>query len=329
MNKRLLALLVAMLMIVVSVGAMAENPKTSSISISKTYNSETGVIPADSLTFTATAVGFVNAAGDADDVPENTPIMTGDVTFSEVDGATSTENVVLDFSQQSFSAVGVYTYRVTESSSTPVQGVDYSDTVEFRVLVGYNEAGDIVVQDVRFSQLENSAKKGGLTNTLKASGKDNALTIKKIIAGNMGDTKDTFVVQITVTAANGRNLSGLKSVKVNDEEVPVLNGVFTITVGHNETYEITGIPVGAQIAVVETNKVGHQDLDNYKASYASTDDSAQNAVAGTAEMITITNTRDQSIDTGVNTDVLPYVMLMAIVAAGAVIFLMKRRAIHE
>ena len=34
-------------------------------------------------------------------------------------------------------------------------------------------------------------------------------------------------------------------------------------------------------------------------------------------------------DTGVNTDVLPYVMLMAIVAAGAVIFLMKRRAIHE
>lgn len=328
MNKRLLALLVAMLMIVVSVGAMAENPQTS-ISISKTYNSETGVIPADSLTFTATAVGFVNAAGDADDVPENTPVMTGDVTFSEADGATFTENVVLDFSQQSFSAVGVYTYSVTESSSTPVQGVDYSDTVEFRVLVGYDDAGNIVVQNVQISESENGKKKGGLTNTLKASGKDNALTIKKIIAGNMGDTKDTFVVQITVTAANGRNLSGLKSVKVNDEEVPVLNGVFTITVGHNETYEITGIPVGAQIAVVETNKVDHQDLDNYKASYASTDDSAQNAVAGTAEMITITNTRDQSIDTGVNTDVLPYVMLMAIVAAGAVIFLMKRRAIHE
>lgn len=328
MNKRLLALLVAMLMIVVSVGAMAENPKTS-ISISKTYNSETGVIPADSLTFTATAVGFVNAAGDTDDVPENTPVMTGDVTFSEADGATSTENVALDFSGQSFSAVGVYTYKVTEASSTPVQGVDYSDTVEFKVLVGYNEAGNIVVQNVQFSQFENGAKKGGLTNTLKASDKDNALTIKKIIAGNMGDTQDTFVVQVTVTAASGQKLSGLKSVEVNGEAVSVLNGVFTITVGHDGTYEITGIPVGAQIAVVETNKVGQQDLDNYKASYVSTDDSAQDAVAGTAETITITNTREQVIETGVNTDVLPYVMLMAIVAAGAVIFLMKRRAIHE
>lgn len=70
-------------------------------------------------------------------------------------------------------------------------------------------------------------------------------------------------------------------------------------------------------------------MDNYTASYVSTDDSAQNAVAGIAETITITNTREQVIETGVNTDVLPYVMLMAIVAAGAVIFLMKRRAIHE
>ena len=89
------------------------------------------------------------------------------------------------------------------------------------------------------------------------------------------------------------------------------------------------------MTAVETDKKVNQpgaDRSNslYDATYA-VGETATNVASATAagSTIAITNNRTSSIDTGVTTDSMPYILLMAFVAILAVAFVAKKRSVKE
>lgn len=130
------------------------------------------------------------------------------------------------------------------------------------------------------------------------------LTVNKTVSGNMYDADKEFA--FTVTYGNETATFNLKK---------------------DETYTIEGIPVGTAVTVSE-------NPDDYTYSFVSitdgvTKEDTTNGVSFTmpAQDVTvvINNDKTVTVDTGVLLDTLPYILILGIVAVGAVLLIKKRR----
>lgn len=342
MNKKLLALLLAILMVAMSAVAMADTQ--TSIKITKTYESDidgdkiTQTVPSETLTFTATFIGYKDAADEAD--PD---VTTENMTATQsVAAGTNSYEVTFTPDIDNFSQAGYYTFRVTEEGQS-IQGEEYNSkgasSFDFVVLVGYDAAGDLEITDVQFVTKTDTqdAKISGFTNNY-ATGE---FQIKKTMSGNQADVNDTFEVTLTVSAYGSNKLDpAFTNILVNDVSTAPKTGTheYTVTIGNNQTLTIAGIPVGAQVTVEETDKIGEDGIA-YTATYstssldAGTEDSEDaptiTVLADGTAKVGIHNFRDSSIDTGVTTDSMPYILLMAFVAILAVAFVAKKRTVKE
>lgn len=323
MNKRLLALLVAMLMIVVSVGAMAEGQNISGSSVEVPINKTfAGDHAAETLTFTVT--------------PKTAPAgveleNVRTITMADVDQAGSAS---IELNASDYKVPGEYTYEVKENAGNTA-GVTYDPAVYTLKVQAYLVDGQMQISaTLRKGEAQAKNKSADFENIYLATTEStDPLTVAKVIEGNGADSRDEFVIQVSFPKSmDGKTLSKAPSYSAaagaqvtmghTDEDY-----VFNMTVNGGESVKFYNLPTGWRYAVTETNATGSVSGQTYTATYSANQNGT--ITVGTPTTVTVTNTFDLTIDTGVNTDVLPYVMLMAIVAAGAVIFLMKRRAIHE
>ena len=346
MNKRLLALLVAMLMIVVSVGAMAEDLQpathpgqgggstsatgqdTASIELVKTYTGENK--PGQTFKFAVVKETGPNGA----DVPDITLSNSGEITI----GADETSgSLTINLPEPTETTVpGEYHYTIREESGTTA-GVTYDGTVyDLTVTYYYSENGDMIRAASLKKQGDSGIKytQAGFENAYTATTQDNGLlTVKKEIAGNGADARDTFEITVTIPKTNGSVNLGVAPISSDGGAVTedLNNYVVTFKLQGGESGSVYNLPNGWRYEVAESGVTDGKvtgDVSGYEYT-SSIEESSGTVSLNTPSTVTVINTFDLTIDTGVNTDVLPYVMLMAIVAAGAVIFLMKRRAIHE
>lgn len=138
------------------------------------------------------------------------------------------------------------------------------------------------------------------------------ITIQKFITGNMANENDSF--EFTVSGNS------------------VVDADKSFNLKHSEKKEIT-VRVGDEITVSET-------AGNYTPSYTVTvgnDDGAEVADSGSTnsvtykvtdasnQTITFTNKYEVTIDTGISLDMLPYVIILAVVVLGGAAFVLKRR----
>ena len=142
------------------------------------------------------------------------------------------------------------------------------------------------------------------------------LVIKKIVNGNMVDENKEFQFTYTYKVGN-------RTVNENFE----LKG--------GQTYTISGIPVGTEVTVTE-NETGYDTSYSYKLAPESEGETPETVTvderickftvrADKYNEITFTNSKFQIPDTGVLLDSLPYVLILAVVAAGAVLTIARRR----
>ena len=90
----------------------------------------------------------------------------------------------------------------------------------------------------------------------------------------------------------------------------------TFHLKHGETLSIANLPYGVSYTVTETAAEG----------YTTTKEGDSGSINAPAQTAAFTNDRTTTVDTGITTDSLPYVLLLGIVVlAGAVLFI-KRRA---
>lgn len=344
MNKKILAILLALLMVVVSGVAMAEVTDGGDGVVNTTEKTS------DSITINKEFTGTNKADATFQFVVSNGTSSAANVTAPSINGgsitikAGDTQGNLLITIPSTYTVPGEYVYYITETAGNTA-GVTY-DTTQYKLTVTcYLDENLVPKRVASIRKLENGQYATKVTsadfvNTYAAD--TDGFTLKKSVAGNAADVRDGFKFTVefdkTYTVGEGADQKTMTITSAPIAETSSTNA-YTVTANHTETqyvYEITGlghneqvkftnVPTGAKWYVTETDVQG----DVTKKSYTSSLTGKTSGVVGTDKELSVTNTLNAQIDTGVTTDTMPYILLMAIVAAAAVTFLMKKRTVNE
>ena len=349
--KKLFAGIVAVAMMATmgatSVFATTPAIQTSdTLTLTKTYAVESGSSPAVSFDFTlADDTSKENDQGATTDTPlPRIHSWTLDFAAATAGSTAQTKNIELDFKTFGFTHVGRYYYMISETNADARYPGVASDTqnVYMTVNVMNNEAGD----GFKYYAV---LRKGSNSATDKIDGEDafkntyNAkyLTISKTVHGDFGDLGKTFAFKVKLDAADGATY-GTATIDYNaaNNDVVLPEGATnpsTITVGseatiylkHKGEATISNLPAGVTYTVTELesdvayavtlDRESTADLAGKEASGRITD----------SNIVNFHNTHNGVVDTGVILDNAPYIALLTIVAAGAVVMILKKRRNYE
>ena len=315
------------------------------LTIAKTYTVNAGSFNSDNVNlelvaFEANDYVRVTDSSITDEAAEQLrPIFTAN------SNATS-QNASISMQLPAYTKVGIYTYQVKEVDGGTL-GMTYDDTtytlqvrVANKMLDGkIDPSGDKVCY---VTMKADGTKESSVKNTYNSSN----LTISKNVEGNMGDrsngTKFNFKVTLKVPA--GKTLRSkidvpMGSAIVWNEGETV--GTVTFQLSHDESFTLMNLPYDIEYTVDEMNGTttvlnqGDKINDTYQVSYdnnkAGTIGTGDNKIAPTDGVIstTVTNTWGAEIDTGVILDNAPYMLMLAVVAGGAMTLVIKKRREEE
>lgn len=348
--KKLIAVLLAMLLVLVNVAALASGelpatPETGDLepagekaattpSIPKVYTTTGGTVyPTETLKFTV------------ERAKETYPWITVGNSDNEfdVDGTTDEYTIpvnvpsIAEYQEAGFGA-GMYHYTVKETGpEDPSQAVTYDDTVfNVDVYIAY-ENGELVQSVVIYTgdpqtEVESIAtKESELQNTYEVGG----LEVGKVIDGSLADPNKTFTLVITLTSDNTiasdltieGNITG--SVGKGEKEY-----TFTAILTGGQSVTITNIPAGVGYTVEETGidvidgSTDNTQIDQannlnaYAVAYTN-----ESGTIGASQTIaaTVTNTKEITIPTGISMDFVPYMVIIALAGIALVALRIRRR----
>ena len=216
-----------------------------------------------------------------------------------------------------YTTPGVYKYSITQTAGNS-QGATYDDgTIGFEVLASYNAAGSVYIEKTGLS-LVNEAKKDSFVNTF-AFGE---LEITNHITGNLGDVNAKL--PITVTLHADKSVTTQISYSVDGGSDKTLTGgtwtgdrvVEIQGVSNGGTVLFKDVPAGVTYTISETGSNGY----TVTASPAS-----GTVTAGNRSTATVTQNKAADINTGINLDSVPYLVVLALVLFGFVILFLRRR----
>ena len=266
-------------------------------------------------------------------------------TFTANSNATK-DNASITMTLPRYEKVGIYTYQVKEVDGGTL-GMTYDDTtytlqvrVANKMLDGkIDPSGDKVCY---VTMKADGTKESSVKNTYNSSN----LTISKNVEGNMGDrsngTKFNFKVTLKVPAGKTlrSTITGTNNADVVWNEGKTV-GTVTFQLSHGESFTLMNLPYDIEYTVDEMSgttalKQDDKIYNTYQVSYddnkAGTIGSGEGKIAPTEGVIstTVTNTwGDDSIDTGVILDNAPYILMLAVVAGGAMTLVIKKRREEE
>lgn len=165
------------------------------------------------------------------------------------------------------------------------------------------------------------------------------VTISKTVTGLLGDTNKDFDFRVSIKK-NGADCTGVTA-KKGDQTVSDLTN---FTLKHNETVTLENVPMDTVFAVVETlgadsgyeTKATGHDTDATRTFYYKLvlEDGEQKLMACDADgshekeqdglAITVTNHCTHKPDTGVLFDTLPYIVILAVVAGGVALLMLRK-----
>jgi len=340
MNKKILAILMALLMVLTSVAAFAEGEGTTTsknpvgineIVATKTYtgNKENVTAPTEVFNFKVTPV-------------DNTTVALNDVA---TDAITATGTVVEATSKIDLTKcveLGKYNYTITEVvPETQTAGVTYNENKEeYTVLVqvlaelGENDipTGQVVRNVIMKNKAGTKVEKAAFENKYEAG----SLTVKKSIEGNMATKTDKATVTVTFTAKAGTEVKSAIGVAAGDvtatpstTDASWTTCTYTLTnVTNASEIVFTNVPSGVSFEVKQTAQNDDNVTKTYTTTYEPTTTTGTVA-ADSADVITIIDTATEEIATGVFTDNMPYFMLLAFVMILAAAVVLKKRTVNE
>lgn len=157
-------------------------------------------------------------------------------------------------------------------------------------------------------------------NILYAVWKQSAVdvTIEKQVTGNMGDRTKAFGFEVTSTEPIGAPTEGEYKLSTDG-----MTATFSLTNGVSVI--LHDVPIGATLTITETDASGYTmyingtpvERDTYTGTYIVSGEGVQT--------ITVKNEKEAIPDTGIVTDSLPYIVILAcVVAIGAVVIVRRR-----
>ena len=255
-----------------------------------------------------------------------------------------------------FTIPGKYTY-VFQENDPNVAGVVANDNL-YQVTVWAlqdetNTTGGNHIKEcgVKLSQVElkNDAyvevkgKLSSVENTYQAG----TVTITKSVTGNMGNKSTKFNFKVVLESDKPVNSTvvstGDKTFTFTANEHGKYTAEQTYQLADSETLTITNLPFGVTYTVYEMNGEGETatavaqgntltaESKTYTVSYDAAKTGALDEKTANHKIATIVtnNCGDDTIDTGVILDNAPYILMLAVVAGGAMTLVIKKRREEE
>lgn len=320
--KKFVAILLT-LMLVLGIGAaVAEETYSdvSSVTVKKVYKLTNANMSSPAEIFTLEQVGAGRVTdGDATSAPALGTI-TGAI-FAKgaatVDGTTGNITIALP----TYEKVGVYEYTLREVAGKTVGVAYYGKDILLKVTV-IEQGGKVRVAAVHTESGEgdDTAKRDNFPNEYSAGD----LNVTKTVAGNLGDQSKKFNFTVTFTKPDGKDVNSTITATVAGVDATDFNiawddkGTYTYTfqLAHGQKASFANLPYGVSYTVTEAAADGYTTT---KAGDSGTINAAEHTAA-------FTNTKEGSIDTGVTTENLPYVLLIGFVVLAGAALLIKRKA---
>lgn len=327
--KKFLAMLMAIMMLLTVTAAFAEDA-TAQGKFTKKF---VGALPVDeTLSFTATFVKeLVSGSTEAPD--------TALITIADLPVDTDADGVLdVPFTVTQPTAYGSYVYKITENKGNN-ENITYDEGAIF-VMVNYLVKDGVATLETTLcsdpngaapaaEDTNNDTKNDQFVNTYTTD----SFTVSKSIKGNAANKADKFVVEVSFTAA--ANLENLNMTYISNAEGATETAVGIvkleankattkqITIGDNEIITFSNVPKGVTVKINELKQSDKENLNSYTPSYTNQEITIDGAEG--VQAMSITNTKDIQIPTGVYVDYIPYVVLLAVAVLGLVAFVVKRR----
>ena len=260
---------------------------------------------------------------------------------AKADG-TATADITINLpTTAQFGHPGVYEYTLKEVGGTKA-GVTYrpeSSTIKLVVTVISDDAGTLY----RYAAVHTEADTGDADNKPAKT-----LTLEKYTAGNFGDKNEYFQFSLKLTGETGKTYPTdgytityptTEKDSRNTTEKITMGTPVTVWLKSGQKISIANLPEGVTWEAKElTSTGGELTTEAGKTTnglYTVTVDNASGTVTAFKEgkavtnEIKFTNTHEGTVDTGVILDNAPYIALLTIVAAGAVVMIIKKRRNYE
>lgn len=337
--KKFVAILLT-LMLVLGIGAAvaegAEAPTTyedmKTITITKNYEltNEGTVSPAETFKFTIERDAVSDAAEGV--TAANMPMPTiGSVTYVDGEAGSATKSKTVEIRLPDYTSVGIYTYIVKETAGTTAGVTYYGKNILLKVTV-IEQGGKIRVAAVHTEEGHSGTgdnKKDTFANTYEAG----TLNVTKTVAGNLADQSKKFDFTVKFTKPDGKDVNSTITATVAGVGATNFNiawddkGTYTYTfqLAHGQKASFANLPYGVSYTVTET---GAEEKDGVlmNGDYKVTMTGNVGVINSAATEAKFVNTKEGSIDTGVTTENLPYVLLIGFVVLAGAALLIKRKA---
>lgn len=239
----------------------------------------------------------------------------------------------------SYSEVGKYEYTITEVKGA-TQGVDYDTTtvIGVQVLVSYNDDHTALVSQVVFNKKVDGTTTNEKVDEIVNTYDLGALTVQKVVDGNLADTTDQFDITVTFTSDKiVKSDITCTGAEVTDGTIDFdadwteANGSWTwtetFTLSHGGKVNFTNIPAGVEWSIVEADYTGGDKNNKNEGYNAPIYDNYQNGTVAAGQDVTSTikNVKETKVDTGIVMDSVPFVVMAVIAVLGLAAFTAKKR----
>lgn len=265
-----------------------------------------------------------------------------------------------------YSKIGVYKYTLKEDAVNQYGGVEYNnnnngDGFLLVVQVETDGTGLFYIAAVHCEKPVDVNDVGGgksdnFDNIYKANSNDpttGGISISKEVTGNGGDRGKYFDFTITFTGETGKSYANAPTVSVsatshtgnptslNIKSLSKTNPLtFNFKLKHGETITFGDVPYGVEYTYAEADYSG----EGYDRAYPQKDSGTTDPDTGAPVMVddttdvvdsigdayTVTNEKNIPIDTGIILDNMPYILTIALVLIGGVVFFVgKKRKMAE
>lgn len=313
------------------------------VTITKKYTvtgSEEKKAPAETFTFTVTPGAKVNGAEKTVEKSEATTIPTMAANSNEKTVAFTaltedgTGTFTVDVANLNITKPGMYYYTVTETPSNTA-GVDYAAKSMIMVITaGYADDGEDSSLSY-WAALHDSTNYNDKSSKFENTYTAGSLKVTKKVTGSLGDKDKKFNVDVTFTAPAGKTVkstityvnNGAESIAPDAWKLNTTTNQYeakvTVELAHKGSVQFNNIPKDVTYIVEEQDYSGAEYTATYEGDKSGT-------IANDVKSTTITNHKgDDNIDTGVILDNAPYILMLAVVAGGAMTLVIKKRREEE
>lgn len=275
------------------------------VTIRKAYKLENPGTTSPAETFNLRQTAKRKIDGEASTVPDLVSIQGASYTAGAATTGSGTISEIR-VTLPTYERVGVYEYTLQEVTGSTAGVSYYAGPIRLVVTV-IQQDGIIRVAAVHTEE-ENGTKSDTFTNIYRAG----ELAVKKTVEGLFGDVNKYFAFKVTLTGERGKTYGGSYPVSrttysENPGEIEIGKET-TFYLKHDETIHISNLPYGVTYRVEEITPSDYKLKEETNTS---------GTIGGASVTASFVNEKQGTIDMGVATDNLPYVILFAVVVLGA------------